>query len=193
LTDRKQQILQNCCELIAAEGYVAFTMRAVARASGLKLGALQYHYRTRDALVAALAEFIGTRYRDHFTRFCADRPPDSLGLYALLDFMAEETVTTSLRADRLFPQLWAMAMVEPAMRVAMDGLYEQYLTFIEDWLIQQGASNPRGDALAILSMLEGLTLFVDSGRRWEAHAEATLEAIHAMLHARYGASPGRVR
>lgn len=123
-------------------------MRAVARASGLKLGALQSHYRTRDALLAALAEFIGTAYPDDFTPFCAERSPDSRCLY------------------------------------------EAYLTFIEAWLIQQGASNPRGDAL---SMLEGLTLFVDPGRRWEAHAEAAMEAVHAMLLARYGAAPGLVR
>ena len=186
MTDRKQQILQECCALIATEGYAAFSMRAVARASGIKLGALQYHFRTRDDLLKALADFIDEAYRRDFDRFCADRRSDARGLHALLDYMLEETVTRTLQAERLFPQLWAMAMVEPPIQAVLDDLSARYLVFIEACLQEKGVVNPRGDALAIMSMLEGLTLFVDPGRRWEADAQATIEGVRALLSARYG-------
>ena len=41
MTDRKREILQAALELIADEGYGGLSMRALARASGMKLGALQ--------------------------------------------------------------------------------------------------------------------------------------------------------
>ena len=39
--DRKTEILRSAIELIADEGYGSLSMRALARASGMKLGALQ--------------------------------------------------------------------------------------------------------------------------------------------------------
>ena len=54
MSDRKQEILQTAIEIIADEGYASLSMRALARASGMKLGALQYHFRTRDEMLRAL-------------------------------------------------------------------------------------------------------------------------------------------
>ena len=54
MTDRKHQILQIAIEMIADEGYASLTMRALARASGMKLGALQYHFRTSDDMLPAV-------------------------------------------------------------------------------------------------------------------------------------------
>ena len=56
--DRKTEILRSAIELIADEGYGSLSMRALARASGMKLGALQYHFRTWDALLIALVAYI---------------------------------------------------------------------------------------------------------------------------------------
>ena len=39
--DRKHQILNEALEILVTQGYAARSTRAVARASGLKLGALQ--------------------------------------------------------------------------------------------------------------------------------------------------------
>ena len=46
MSERKQQILQAAVDIIVDEGYGSLSMRALARASGIKLGALQYHFRT---------------------------------------------------------------------------------------------------------------------------------------------------
>ena len=56
--NRKTEILRSAIELIADEGYGSLSMRALARASGMKLGALQYHFRTWDALLIALVDYI---------------------------------------------------------------------------------------------------------------------------------------
>jgi len=190
LSPRKHQILGEACTLIARDGYAAFTMRAVARASGLKLGALQYHYRTRDALLRALAAFIAHEYHEGFDAFRVDSAKSSRGLHALLDYMAVESISASLQAHRLFPQLWAMAMVEPVMQELLDEIYATYLAFIEDSLRILGVAEPRGDALLLMSMLEGLTLFVEPQRRWAADSDAVLEALHTLIEVRYGMQAG---
>ena len=56
--ERKIEILRAAIELIADEGYGSLSMRALARASGMKLGALQYHFRTWDALLVAFITYI---------------------------------------------------------------------------------------------------------------------------------------
>jgi hypothetical protein len=43
MSERKKQIVQAAIEIIASEDYGKLGMRALARASGMKLGALQYH------------------------------------------------------------------------------------------------------------------------------------------------------
>ena len=53
VSDRKQEILQNAIHIIASQGYGKLTMRALARASGMKLGALQYHFRTWENVLQA--------------------------------------------------------------------------------------------------------------------------------------------
>lgn len=186
MSPRKQQILREASALIAREGYAAFTMRAVARASGLKLGALQYHYRTRDELLRSLSVFIVGEYRDGFAAFRAESAPGAHDLHALLDYMAVESTTTSWQAHRLFPQLWAMALVEPVMQEVLDELYAAYLDFIEGALREHGVEAPRAEALLLMSILEGLTLFVDPQRRWHTEAPATLAALHTLLEVRYG-------
>ena len=56
--ERKREILQIAIEIIADEGYSSLTMRSLARASGMKLGALQYHFRTWEDLFPTIEESV---------------------------------------------------------------------------------------------------------------------------------------
>ena len=66
MSERKQQILQSAIHIIAEEGYGALTMRALSRASDLKLGALLYHYPTRDDMLRALIEYKPAAHAVHW-------------------------------------------------------------------------------------------------------------------------------
>lgn len=186
--DRKAQILKEAAHLLVSRGYAGLTMRAVARASGLKLGALQYHYPTRLDLVSALAEWVANQTTANFESYREQATTDPRNLHALVDFLLADPLAGVLDLETLFEQLWAMALVEPVIRELLDALYEQYLVFIEDILRETGVEEPRPDALVIMAMLEGLTQFVGHGRRYSAHAEASVASIHAFLEARYPAS-----
>ncbi|MCP4005303.1 MAG: TetR/AcrR family transcriptional regulator [bacterium] len=182
--DRKQQILEEAIGIIASKGYGKLTMRALARASGMKLGALQYHFRTWEDMLRALAAFISETYRVSFEVL---KPGvEAPCLRDIVRFLAEDAPGSVLQADRLFPQLWAMAQVEPVMEALLDDIYVEYLDKLEKCLVDMGSTAPRAEALALMSLLEGATLFVGSGRRWADDADAVRDAALAFIDARYG-------
>ena len=107
-TDRKTEILRAAIELIADEGYGSLSMRALARASGMKLGALQYHFRTWDALLVALVAYIEGEIIAAFESGMGEL--QQADVRDMVEFMLDEHVGTSdgLLNDRLWAQLWAM-------------------------------------------------------------------------------------
>ena len=112
-TDRKTEILRAAIELIADEGYGSLSMRALARASGMKLGALQYHFRTWDALLVALVAYIESEIIAAFESGVGEL--DQVDIRDMVEFMLDEHVGTSdgFFSDRLWAKLWAMEQVEP--------------------------------------------------------------------------------
>ena len=185
-TKRKEQILQAAIQIIASEGYANLSMRALARASDMKLGALQYHFRNWESLLHALAEFIGDEYDRAFAALTENSA--SPGLRETVRFLLFDTsADTTLQADRLFPQLWAMGQVEPVMQSLLDDIYRRYLDILKEGFADAGSEAPRAEALAFMSMVEGLTLFVSRGRRWARDAKPVRNAVLEMIHDRYPA------
>lgn len=184
VSDRKQQILEEAIGIIASEGYGKLTMRALARASGMKLGALQYHFRTWEDMLRALAAYIANTYRQWFESQKSDA--GALSLRDIVEFILDDVPGSALQADRLYPQLWAMARVEPVMEALLDDIYVEYLDKLEKRLIDMGSTTARAEALALMSLMEGATLFVGSDRRWADDADSVREAVLALVDARYG-------
>lgn len=184
LSDRKQQILQAAIEIIASKGYGKLTMRALARASGMKLGALQYHFRTWDDMLRALAAYIADAYRRSWEAL--DLNGEEASLQDLVRFIMDDPAGSALSGDEFFPQLWAMAQVEPAMAEKLDELYAVYLEKLAERLTALGSRAPAADALATMSLLEGTIVFVGDGRRWANQRDAVRDAVRELLEARYG-------
>ena len=184
VSERKRQILEEAIGIIASEGYGKLTMRALARASGMKLGALQYHFRTWEDMLRALAAYISEAYRASFEALRSDAR--ALSLHDIVKFILDDVPGSAMQADRLFPQLWAMARVEPAMETLLDDIYVPYLDKLEKRLIDMGSTTPGAEALALMSLMEGTTLFVGSDRRWASDANAVRDAALAFVDARYG-------
>ncbi len=184
MSERKQQILQVAIEIIAREGYGKLSMRGLARASGMKLGALQYHFRTWKDLLHALAAYIAEEYRRSFDRL--EPGKDSPDLRETVQFIFDDAPGTALQADRLFPQLWAMALVEPVMEELLENIYSGYLGTLEELLVIAGSRAPRVEALALMSLLEGSTLFLGGERRWAGDANAVRDSVLEFIDANYG-------
>ena len=186
--DRKTEILRSAIELIADEGYGSLSMRALARASGMKLGALQYHFRTWDALLIALVEYIEAEIISAFD--ASDGSVKESSIRSLIEFMLDEHVGTSdnLFSDRLWAQLWAMEQVEPLVSDLLEEVYAKFLMKLEKLMAKQSVVNARAEALMLLSLVEGESLFVGQGRRWEKNRSAVRKTILSLVDERYGGS-----
>jgi len=185
--ERKQQILQKAIEIIANEGYANLGMRALARASGMKLGALQYHFRNTEEMLQGLVGYIAAEYRRAFESLKSN--DGSPGVREIALFILDDSAGDALLGDKLWPQLWAMELVEPFVGDLLDELYAEYIELLEKALEAKGSLTPRAEALCLLSLIDGSTIFVGSGRRWEADANALRETFLEFIDTRYGEKP----
>jgi AcrR family transcriptional regulator len=184
MSERKQQILQAAINIIVEQGYGALTMRALARADGIKLGALQYHFKTKDDMLRALAGYIADEYQNMFKAMGTD--VDSVGIKGLVEMIGVEPAGGTLQADELWPQLWAMGQVEPLVADLVDDIYDYYIHILEKKIEAVGGESPRAEAICILSMLEGSILFLSEGKRWSADKDAVIETLLGFINAKYG-------
>jgi AcrR family transcriptional regulator len=183
-SDRKQEILRTAIKIIADEGYGSLSMRALARASNMKLGALQYHFRTWEELLRALVDYIADEFRQAFRSRRLESGPLSIGEIAA--FMLDDPADGSALSDELWPQLWAMQEVEPLVSDLLEDVYAEYLGSLEKLIEAKGSQSPRAEAVCLMSMLEGESLFTGSGRRWEGEREAVRDTILKFIDERYG-------
>ena len=184
LTERKRQILEEAIEIISSEGYANLSMRALARASGMKLGALQYHFRTWEDLLRALAAYISDAYRRSFEALDLNDGEPSLKDLVRIALVDPEELKDL--GDGLFTQLWAMARVEPLIHEKLHEFYAAYVGRIAERLTALGSRAPAAEALAIMSLLEGTIVFIGDDRRWANHKDAVHDAVRKLLEARYG-------
>ena len=70
----------------------------------------------------------------------------------------------------------------------LEEVYAKFLALLEATLVERGAAQPRAEALALLSMVEGESLFAGRGRRWEKDRPAVRESILHWVDERYGAT-----
>ena len=183
MSERKLQILQTAIKIIADSGYGSLTMRALARESGIKLGALQYHFRTREVMLRALVTYIAAEYKKNFQLVNLDT--DSLDIDELLTFLLIDPVEGLFQEDRLWPQLWGMMLVEPLVADLVDDIYREYIQIFEKMLERSGSNAPRAEALLIMSMVEGTTLFIGKGRPWSDDNDAVLDSVREFVKGKY--------
>ena len=189
MADRRTEILQAAIALIVDEGYSSLTMRALAREVGMKLASLQYHFRTTDELMRGVVNHIGDAYDQSFEALRRDS--EVITARQVVGFILEDEPGKAICGDRLWPQLWAMQDVEPLVSDLVENIYERFLEVLEGSLRQAGSSMPRVEALCLMSMLEGTTIFVGEGRRWQKHAIDVSEAILKLTENNWGSANER--
>ena len=183
--ERRQEILQTAIKIIAEEGYGNLSMRALARASGMKLGALQYHFHIWEDLLRALMGYIADEIRESWRQSGLDDSPSVSDIAA---FMLDETSSSAegMLSDSLWPQLWAMEQVEPLVSDLLEQVYAEYLEILVEAMDTAGFESPRGEALCLMSIVEGETLFTGKGRRWEGDRALVRATILKFVEDRYG-------
>ena len=184
MTDRQREILRMALELIADEGYGSLSMRALARACGMKLGALQYHFRTWEDMLRGVVKYISAEFSSRLE--AKEGVGNSPTVRAIAEFMLDDTADDGLLSDRLWPQLWAMQQVEPLVSDLLEDVYAEYLQMLESAIAQSRPQATTAEALCLMSLLESESLFAGKGRRWEQERSAMREFILSFIDERYG-------
>jgi hypothetical protein len=113
----------------------------------------------------------------------------NLGLRDIVLFIYDDEAGKPLTGDKLWPQLWAMQQVEPLVSELVDDIFAQGIAILEDALKHAGVAAPRGEALCLMSLLEGSTIFIGRGRRWARDRKRLRETLIKLVDERYDEVP----
>jgi AcrR family transcriptional regulator len=160
--DTAARIVLAARELLMTEGYAQFSMRNVAARAGLHLANVQYYYKTREALVKALLDDTGERYRSSYEALRARGPTDRQARFrAVVEFNLEDIATSETR--RYFIQLWALLTeIDGRAGRLMNDLYaidiQQLSDCIADLVPDTDAAEVRRRASILAAMIEGMVV-----------------------------------
>ena len=160
--DTAARIVLAARELLMTQGYAQFSMRNVAARAGLHLANVQYYYKTREALVKALLDDTGERYRSSYQELRARGPTDREARFkAVVEFNLKDIATSETR--RYFIQLWALLTeIDGRAGPLMNDLYaidiQQLSDCIADLVPDTDAAEVRRRASILAAMIEGMVV-----------------------------------
>ncbi|GAA0577708.1 TetR/AcrR family transcriptional regulator [Paractinoplanes ferrugineus] len=166
----RQRLLETTIRCLATHGWEASTVGFIAAEAGISRGAVQHHYRTREALILGALEFMFEERA------------------ALLDALPEPTGTGPDRVHRVVEglvegiggelfkaalQVWTVAAADPELRAAVVPLERRFARGVHERAVRLlGADDDdpeiRGLIQATLDLARGLALadvLTDDSRR----------------------------
>ncbi|MFE9784493.1 TetR/AcrR family transcriptional regulator [Nocardia salmonicida] len=172
-TDRRMRIVAGAVELIATQGIRALTHRAVDTRLALPPGSTSYYFRTRQALIEAVAEGITARSRADFlaaqqefaNRQSLDPAQVARDIATWLDQLLTHRRNDLIARHALIIEV----LSDPELHARLAGsLFSlDRATALFDAL---GAVDPRASAHDFLALLEGLVFDRFAGLRAESAA-----------------------
>lgn len=163
---RVLEILRIATEVLAFEGYSAFTMRRIAARCGITLHNLQYYFKTKDQLFTAVVEQMQKAELES-GRLAVGRPDLSAEdrFKAFIDYSIRDNQEPLIRGFQF--ELWALATRDPFAARCRDRMTKVYCDFILKLVKPLAPDLPlqeqRKKAAMILALLQGFPLIVGEG------------------------------
>lgn len=132
------------------------SMRMIAAQTGISLGNLQYHFKTRPEILEVLAD----RFLDEFFQECRSNLLEMPAADLQDAFERMLTLETGEDCAVVFKELWALSHRDEACRTTLGRHYQRLHKLLTEWL---AANLPQGTAPdrlipvvdLILPLLEG--------------------------------------
>jgi AcrR family transcriptional regulator len=162
---RREQILRATCDIVAEVGFRALRVADVATRIGTASGTVHYYFSTkRDLLHAAFAYNFSRSL--HRREPIIQATPDPLSrLRKLIDSYVPADDET-LRAWRVWAELWIEAIHDPDLQALNDEVYGEWRSFVASLVhdAQEHGSLKPGDpatlANTLIGLLDGLAIQV---------------------------------
>jgi len=168
-------------EVALEKGLDALSVRDVAKRAGISLAALQYHYQSKDALIAGFVETKLDEYRKEVGSIRSTSKPTA-ELRSLIAHAVGQTLDK--QTGDVFAMLEARSRHDPATALALDGFMRFYLETFRDVLLRRQPDLPLQDAqlaaTKIVAMIEGLSSVRSAANAMGLSVEDLHEAVATM-------------
>ena len=190
----RELVLRTAREVLVSEGYANFSIRRVADAAGITVGNLTYHFPGKHDLVRALIALLISEYaaaQEQLYRDVSAQPERRLE--RLVEWLMHDAA--SAKTHRLFRELWAMALRDPAVARVVDDFYDGGMDMVarvvRDIYPTLDSNDARELAHMIALISEGATVIygtradrkVSLARLAQVAAETIVQAVQARLSA----------
>ena len=156
---RPELLLDAAIDVLGSQGARALTHRAVDAAAGMPAGSTANYYKTRDALIGAVADRFAERDRAAWEAIADVIRPSGPGelAKALIAYARR-----ALDADRATTVarfgLFVEAALRPELRQRLAAPAGEIRLWAARWLREAGSADPQRDCAAILDHLDGAIL-----------------------------------
>jgi len=171
--ERRRQIGDAVCRLIAARGLDAVSLRHVAAEADGSMGRVQHYFGTKDEMLMFAFEMISERVAARLGAVFSDDPAQYLRaiLLELLPLSPEARAEAPVLAAFL-----AHAVVEPRVAEPLRQGHGEMVAWLAGMIsaVRPGG-DPEQDAMALLAFVDGLMLQVLMGQVSPKAAEALVD------------------
>ncbi|TCC42382.1 TetR/AcrR family transcriptional regulator [Kribbella speibonae] len=164
---RRAQIVAAARTCVLEDGFHKTTMADVIRESGLSAGAVYGYFKSKEEIVAAIAEDALSTVDEVFQKILATEQPLTplMALETALDHVVEVSERPGGDVTRVAVQAWAEALRNPAIMQTASGKYTQLRNRFED-VARRGQADgtidadvdPRYVAQALFGLIPGFVL-----------------------------------
>lgn len=156
-----QKVLDAVVDLLVQHGYEGVSVRKVAAAAGVSIGTVQYHFPTKDAMLAAASDHVARTFQQHLERLVSHQATADQALRALAhgllgtdDDVRPASVVWLLRAAR--------AAISPAVAQQHAAEWEEVENLITNLIWGARPDQPphwaRHRAGVLLAVIDGLAV-----------------------------------
>ena len=179
---RRSQLIEATIEVLAERGYARTTLTDVARKAGISHGLVNFHFQTKDALLAETLGYLSEEYRENWVQALAQAMPSAAGrMAALIKADFEPAICTPARLSAWL-SFWGEAQSRPLYQEKCGENDRRFIANLEGIcadLLRDGGYP--GDAVLIARVLrlttEGVWVDLASTRDPYSPAEA-LQTVH---------------
>jgi AcrR family transcriptional regulator len=160
-TGARERILEAAIEVLKADGYAGLTIAKVAAAAGESKPLVVYHYGSKQGLVQAAGRAIAQMITDEVLA-AVDGAETVEAVIRGVDTGVERVLDEDERVARLYFDLAAVSVVDPAIRQTIAEVNEQWRVVLIRLLTEASDGVPAGRARVLAVMViagaQGMTL-----------------------------------
>jgi TetR/AcrR family transcriptional repressor of bet genes len=151
---RRVQLVEATIEVLARQGYARTTLTEVARVAGLSHGLVNFHFASKEGLLAETLAYLAEEYRDNWTRaLAAAEPRPAARLDALLRADFEPAICTPARLAA-WCSFWGEAQSRPMYQQSCGDKDDAYNANLESVCAAlQGEGGYPGDPIIVARVL----------------------------------------